>query len=296
MDTRQFTGRSAAEAAIKACEALGVTRSALRYEIVTDTGEGLDRRVTIAVQGMASVAEHTQEESFVQDDVREARPQRQSRPRHADGNRSMSHEDRPRHRDRRGPSDRQRTRSDRSDAEAQEPGIDALLSLDAQPQTSVVRDEWKGPVSSKAERAKATLNQLLRLMGLKEVSVHLIRDEEGEIQIDIAGAEENKVIGHKGDVLVSLQFLLNRMVGREEENDPLIVLDAGGYRERRRQALAELAKRLAERAVQEGKAVRLTPMSAHDRRVFHVTLQDMQGVSTRSEGDGFYKQLYIIPS
>ena len=57
MARHEFEGRSAAEAAIKACEQLGVTRSALRYEVLSETGEGLDRRVVIAVDAEISKAQ-----------------------------------------------------------------------------------------------------------------------------------------------------------------------------------------------------------------------------------------------
>ena len=86
------------------------------------------------------------------------------------------------------------------------------------------------------------------------------------------------------------------MVSRSLEGDQVIVLDAANYRSRRRDALASLAKRLADRAVEEGKVVRLSPMSAHDRRVFHLTLKEVEDVDTRSEGDGLYRSLLIIPS
>ena len=96
--------------------------------------------------------------------------------------------------------------------------------------------------------------------------------------------------------LLPLQFLVNRMVDRsEDEGEQHIVLDAAGYRHRRRSALAELATKLAERAKEEGKVVRLSPMSAHDRRIFHITLQQLDGISTRSQGGGLYRPLLIIP-
>ena len=84
------------------------------------------------------------------------------------------------------------------------------------------------------------------------------------------------------------------------ERQSLIALHSGhGGRSSgasRRDALADLAKKLAERAMQEQKVVRLSPMSAHDRRVFHLTLKEMDGVNTRSEGEGLYRNLLIIPS
>ena len=82
----------------------------------------------------------------------------------------------------------------------------------------------------------------------------------------------------------------------DESSEQVVVLDAVGYRERRRDALKDLATKLSNRALEENKVVRLSPMSAHDRRVFHLALRDREGVDTRSEGDGLYRNLLIIPS
>ncbi|MEM6732097.1 MAG: R3H domain-containing nucleic acid-binding protein, partial [Myxococcota bacterium] len=123
-----------------------------------------------------------------------------------------------------------------------------------------------------------------------------VQDDEEEIHFDLRGDALTELIGTKGEPLLALQFLVNRMVDRsEEEGEQHIVLDAAGYRHRRRTALAELATKLAERAKEEGKVVRLSPMSAHDRRIFHITLQELDGISTRSQGGGLYRPLLIIP-
>ena len=151
-----------------------------------------------------------------------------------------------------------------------------------------------GELSARAQRAKTALEEMVKRMNLG-LEVRVVQDEADEIHFDLRGADTGRVIGKKGEALLSLQFLLNRIVARDEDGVQHVVLDAAGYRHRRRAALADLAKRLATRAVQERKVVRLSPMSAHDRRIFHITLQEMEGVSTRSQGDGLYRPLLIIP-
>lgn len=306
-EARDFEGRSAAEAAIKACEAFGVTRSALVYDVVSDTGEGLARRVVIRARAAEGAA--ASGSSSGADRPSEGRHSRDSDERSSRGGNRGGSRDRGRGGDRsdraggpRGGRDSQR--SDRhaegrgqGGAEAREDdGIEGLLGLNQAPTVPVAhRPELTVPLSAAAEQAKALSNELLRHMGFN-VEAHVVQDDAEEIHVDLIGSDENKVIGPKGDVLLSMQFIVNRMVGRTMEADTVVVLDAAGYRERRRSALAELATRLAERAVAEGKAVRLSPMSAHDRRVFHVTLQEMHGVTTRSDGEGLYRRLMIIPS
>jgi len=175
-------------------------------------------------------------------------------------------------------------------------GFEALLRIDDFPETGTLRPEITGDLSGKATQAKTVLNEVLKRMHFDAAGI-IVQDDGEEIHLDIRGPDAKKVIGKKGEPLLSLQFLVNRMVSRENESaEPVVVLDVAGYRERRRAALADLAKKLAERAVAEHKVVKLSPMSAHDRRVFHLTLTQLGGVTTQSEGEGLFRRLLIVPA
>lgn len=296
-NSQQFVGRTVAEAAIKACEAFGLTRSELKYEIVSDVGEKLERRVVIAAS--SDQARAAKERSPEQDTASSGSAAEQTEAAPGRGSRERdSRRDRPERagrgdRDRRGGGRGRRERP--RDEPASDEGIDAFIKVESIPnQSRPERPEVSGTPSLRAQKAREVAQELARLMGL-QLSVRLVQDDADEIQIDFVGRDEDRVIGKRGDVLLALQFLLNRMVAREVEGEQMVVLDAAGYRSRRSDALAELARRLATSAKDQGKAVRLTPMSAHDRRVFHVTLRDFAGVNTRSEGEGIYRSLLIIP-
>jgi len=358
MARQQFEGRSAAEAAIKACEALGTTRSALRYDVVSETGEGLERRVVIAVDGesvrhggsnSASVAPGTVVGAPSAGDSSYDRPERSAErapdrggDRGADRGSSGAGGDRGPRRDSRGGADRggergggrdrgrrdtrggdrggsgggdrgprrdgrgggrggDRDRGPRRGGEGgarrEQPsaGIEPLLKLDQFGVPGPARTELSGTLSERANEAKTVLNGVLKRMHF-EAAGRIVQDDAQEIHLDITGADAQRVIGKMGEPLLSMQFLVNRMLSRELEGEQVVVLDVAGYRERRRAALAELAKKLAARALEEKKVVKLSPMSAHDRRVFHLTLTEVEGVTTQSEGEGLYRRLLIIPS
>jgi spoIIIJ-associated protein len=157
------------------------------------------------------------------------------------------------------------------------------------------RPELSGEPSVRAAAGRELLVEMLRLSGF-DLRPVLVQDGPDEIHFDLRGNDTARVIGNKGDALLALQFLVNRMLARKLEGDEHLVLDAANYRNRRREALAQLARTLAQRAIDEKKVVRLSPMSAHDRRIFHITLQDHGGVSTRSEGEGLFRPLLIIPA
>jgi spoIIIJ-associated protein len=72
-------------------------------------------------------------------------------------------------------------------------------------------------------------------------------------------------------------------------------LDAEGFREHRREILTELANRSAERVKRSGRKILLDPMAPSERRMIHLALTSDAEVETRSEGEGFFKRVAILP-
>jgi spoIIIJ-associated protein len=137
------------------------------------------------------------------------------------------------------------------------------------------------------------LEEILRLCGL-EVTVER-KDEPERIVLALEGADAGLVIGKQGATLDALQFLANKIVYKDAPGQTPIVVDAEGYRGRRAENLAVLARRLAEDAVRTRRRIEMAPMSASDRRIVHVTLAEIPGVSTQSEGEGLNRRVVIIP-
>ena len=143
-----------------------------------------------------------------------------------------------------------------------------------------------------AEQATDLLQGILQRMGF-ELEVEA-KDEDQRIVLDITGDDERALIGNKGETLDALQYILSRAVNNRGIKSPIIV-DDGGFRGRRKEALTELAQKLLDEAVSTGKTLAVNPMSPHDRRVIHMALKEEQGVTTRSEGDGIYRRVLIVP-
>lgn len=144
-----------------------------------------------------------------------------------------------------------------------------------------------------SERASGALEEIIKLMGY-DFAVEA-EDKDGRVQLNIVGDEEGALIGPRGQVLESLQFLLGLILSREERTKRPVVLENGGFRARRDEALVELAGKLKAAVLQEGQAVALNPMSSHDRRIIHMTLKGDDEVSTESEGDGDQRRVLVIP-
>jgi len=150
--------------------------------------------------------------------------------------------------------------------------------------------------SSEAEfdKTEEVLQEMLRLMGF-EVQVE-VREDDERILMDIVGDEQRELIGEKGQILDAMQYLLGRMMGKQRGLKTPIVIDNGGYRVRRAEALEEFARQISEKSVELGKAVSINPLSAHDRRIIHMALKEDARVTTRSEGDGLYRRVLVVPN
>jgi len=104
------------------------------------------------------------------------------------------------------------------------------------------------------------------------------------------------LIGKRGQTLDSLQYLVNLVANRFSEQYIRIILDAENYRDRRKESLEHLAKRLGNKAVRTRKEVILEPMNALERKIIHTVLQDIRGVKTYSEGVEPNRRIVVAPA
>jgi spoIIIJ-associated protein len=121
---------------------------------------------------------------------------------------------------------------------------------------------------------------------------------EGEALITAiatGGTPEGFLVGHRGQTLDALEYILNHIITKSDETETRVTLDIEGYRERRWKSLENLALLLGERAKRRRKTITLSPMSPRDRRVIHLTLQEDPLVTTKSMGRGYFRQVTIIP-
>ena len=154
-----------------------------------------------------------------------------------------------------------------------------------------------GPPDERAAQALDFVTALIDEMEM-ECAVRLRRpreDAENEVCLEISGRDSGRIIGKKGQVLAAIQFLVNRVVNRPGLDRRYVTVDAEGYRSRRDNSLASMARRLGKQAVLEGKIITFEPMNPRDRRVVHLALAKFEGVITRSEGEGDQRRVQIIP-
>ena len=140
-----------------------------------------------------------------------------------------------------------------------------------------------GDESELGADVRAVLQHVLDALGIgARIDV---REDDQSLVATIAGRDLGLLIGKHGQTIDAIQYLVNAIVWRAQgdERKP-VVIDAAGYRARREATLGTLATQSAERVASSGQAVSLEPMTAVERKIVHVYLQDVPGVSTRSEG------------
>lgn len=144
-------------------------------------------------------------------------------------------------------------------------------------------------------RAKAILQEIVSHL-TSDARVDIAGDDGGSTVLSVVTEESGAIIGRRGQTLDALEHIVNRIVLRDEPPaSGRIAIDVEGYRERRQESLEELAKRLAAKARQSGQVVTLNPLSPRDRRIIHLALEGDTGVTTRSEGEGVFRRLLIVP-
>ncbi|MHB8437737.1 MAG: RNA-binding cell elongation regulator Jag/EloR [Acidimicrobiales bacterium] len=143
--------------------------------------------------------------------------------------------------------------------------------------------------------AKEFIDGLMREMGLSAaVSWRVVDEDTAEVAVD--GAELGMLIGPGGATLQALQELTRTVVQkRTGGHSDRILVDVAGYRARRAEALNRFASQIAEEVLASGTERALEPMGASDRKVVHDTINDISGVSTRSEGEEPRRYIVIAP-
>lgn len=150
------------------------------------------------------------------------------------------------------------------------------------------------PEGELAARVRELVERIVAGLGLR-CRIDVSEDEE-EVTASLTGSELGLLIGRHGQTIDAVQYLVNAIVSRgQPEGRKRVVVDAAGYRERRRSLLESLAVRSAERAKATGEPVELEPMSSVERRLVHVRLEDYPGVTTRSEGDEPNRYVVVDP-
>jgi spoIIIJ-associated protein len=151
-------------------------------------------------------------------------------------------------------------------------------------------------LEEQAAAAQAFLEGLLEAYGYEASIETRVLDEE-TVEVAAAGSELGLLVGPRGSTLAALQDVVRTVVQhRFPTRTDRIVVDVAGYRQRRVEALQRFTRQIADEVRASGTERALEPMSPADRKVVHDTVNDIEGLVTRSEGEDSSRHVVIAPA
>lgn len=147
----------------------------------------------------------------------------------------------------------------------------------------------------KLAAALGYLKEILDVMGLHQVEIKT-EEKDGGAVLTLEGDDLGILIGRHGETLDALQYLTSLVCNRVEGSYFRITLDCGNYREKREEALKELAKKISAKVKRTGRSQMLEPMNPYERRIIHAVLSDIDGVTSKSKGDEPNRRIMILPT
>ncbi|MCD4742548.1 MAG: Jag N-terminal domain-containing protein [Desulfobacteraceae bacterium] len=306
-ETQEFAGKDIDSAVKNACFELNLSKSELKYDIISTGASGIfgivgrkNAKIRVVLPKINSRTDTKKEDdNGVQSIVDEAfgvKPKKKPPTKKASPKKT----------------DSKKTDSKKS-------GKKALSSVDKKPienkagKPATSEDQQKPEdlkeANNKEERyvereivdvtqesidlGQETLQKIINLItDDAEVSFATDRDK---LQLKVNGGNSGILIGRKGQTLEAMQFLTDKIINRKSEARVRVKVDIEGYMEARKANLIQLANKMADKAKKTGRPATINQMSGQDRRIIHLTLKEDPRVRTQSKGDGYYRRLIILP-
>ncbi|MBT5927672.1 MAG: KH domain-containing protein [Verrucomicrobia bacterium] len=142
-------------------------------------------------------------------------------------------------------------------------------------------------------KPKETLEGLLKTLGFPSTVIETPMDDG--IFLEIQTEDSGRLIGRQGQTLSQLQYVVNRLLFKQDRTVPKVTLDVGNYRLKSRDSLVEKTQTAADKVRRWGDVVELEPMNAFERRIVHHTLKDDPAIETHSvEVEGTRKKAILL--
>lgn len=154
-------------------------------------------------------------------------------------------------------------------------------------------DESEVPADSKTGKAIAYIKKILPHLGCENITIKAAERENGA-HIILEGEGLGTIIGHRGETLDSLQYLTS-LAANDLGGYFKVTINIGNYRERREQTLNGLAARVSAQVLRNNRSRALEPMNPYERRIIHTAVQDIEGVTSSSIGEGSSRRVVIYP-
>lgn len=264
MRSIEMSARTVEDALEAACQALGVDRDDLNvsYEVLEFPARKLFKTIPAKVRVTVEEPETTAPEAEAPAAVETAAPVAEpAAPVEA------------------APETPAETPAEAPAAPAEEPAGDeeVALDIDADPRLQAAVDY---------------LTPIFKLMGVEDFAFSALKKGEATI-LRVTGTHMGALIGRRGETMESLSYLASLVVNRMEGPYIKLGLDVGGYRGKREDDLAALARRIADRVIRTGCYYEMEPMNPYERHIIHTAVADIEGVRSESKGEGPNRRVVI---
>lgn len=147
-------------------------------------------------------------------------------------------------------------------------------------------------VETKIDIAVKYIKNILTEMGIENLSVTAEEIDNGAV-IEINGDGFEDLLGKKGEILDSLQYLSSLVCNRVDREYFRISTDCNGFRERRKEQIEALARKISNTVKKTGRSSALEPMNPYERRIVHAAISEIEGVTSHSKGEEPYRKVII---
>ena len=135
---------------------------------------------------------------------------------------------------------------------------------------------------------------LERVAGALGIQATVSREDTADgPRLNFEGEQAELLARHRGEPLKALQHVIDSAFGRDMRDERRIFVDALGYRKGKDIELRQMAKLLAEKVKQSGADQQLGPLNPYERRLVHMAVAEVPGMTTESVGDAFAKTVFI---
>ncbi len=170
-------------------------------------------------------------------------------------------------------------------------GIFGLGASEAKVRVRVLEDDFNIDSVEASSDIESYILNILSKMGIEaELDV---KEEEGNLNIEISGDMMGVVIGRRGDTLDALQYLTSLVYNKDKDDYVRVNLDTENYRAKREETLVNLAKKIAGTVSRTGRSITLEPMNPNERRIIHSTLQSYDYINTYSIGEDPNRKIVV---
>jgi spoIIIJ-associated protein len=146
------------------------------------------------------------------------------------------------------------------------------------------------------KKIKTVLEELLKLMGITDLSVAVSQaDEEIMAAVTVPQEESGILIGYHGETQSALQYLTVQIVNKGQEKWERVIVNINGYRDQREAQLKQMANNAADRALASGNEIEMPFLTPAERRIIHMELSTRSDISSFSEGEDRDRRLVVAP-